>query len=446
MSDELDITMTRAAARRKSVPRPQAALHVVSPESLAMRVGLTAEALVVGRGDGEGIRLRHPTVSRRHLAITWDGRLGQHVGADLGSHNGSWVNGVRLGEHREALQDGAVMRLGDVVMVYERSDVLVGDDGGVVDTEAIPGASVAARRLRADVARAAPDPSPVLVVGETGTGKELISHELHRLAGRRGQRLAINCAELAPQLIESQLFGHERGAFTGATEARTGLFRAADGGTLFLDEIGELPLELQPKLLRVLQEGEIRAVGSTRSHTVDVRVVAATNRDLAALVESARFRRDLYARLALWEIQVPPLRRRRPDLMGWLRRLEARWRERRRSQTAALELDAEAVEAFLLHPFAENLRGVDRLVHQLAAHGEGVITRADLRAFLPDAPDAAPAAEVPVPDKRPAPATREELEAVLAECDGSVRSAARWYGRDRRQVYRWMEAFGLRES
>src|SRR6185295_11015283 len=173
---------------------------------------------------------------------------------------------------------------------------------------------------------AATDPAPVLLHGESGTGKERIAGELHRLSGRKGRLIAVNCAALSRELVESQLFGHQKGAFTGATELHPGYFRAAQGGTLFLDEIGELSLEVQPKLLRAIQQGEVQAVGSTQPAHVDVRVVAATNRELQQAVNAGQFRADLYARLSLWELRVPPLRERRADLFPWIDRLHGRWR------------------------------------------------------------------------------------------------------------------------
>jgi formate hydrogenlyase transcriptional activator len=179
----------------------------------------------------------------------------------------------------------------------------------------IVGRSPVLQTVLAQVTQVAPTPTTVLLLGETGTGKELLAHAIHDRSPRRGGAFVkVNCAALPPTLIESELFGHEKGAFTGATSTRPGRFELADGGTLFLDEIAELPLDLQPKLLRVLQEGEFERVGGTRTHKVDVRVVTATNRDLFHAIDKGRFRDDLYYRVAAFPIHVPPLRERREDI------------------------------------------------------------------------------------------------------------------------------------
>ncbi len=179
----------------------------------------------------------------------------------------------------------------------------------------IVGESPALRRALEEALRVAPTASTVLLTGETGTGKELFARAVHAASGRRTKPLVrVNCAALAPTLIESELFGHEKGAFTGAASRRKGRFELADGGTLFLDEIGELPLEAQAKLLRVLQEHEIERVGGSEPVRVDVRIIAATNRDLAADVKAGRFRSDLFFRLDVFPILVPPLRARKEDI------------------------------------------------------------------------------------------------------------------------------------
>lgn len=177
------------------------------------------------------------------------------------------------------------------------------------------GESPAIRQLLSDIERVGPEKSSVLIAGESGTGKELVARSMHRASPRSAEALvSLNCAAFAEQLLESELFGHERGAFTGATERKRGLFELADGGTLFLDEIGELPLALQPKLLRVLQEKRFRRVGATNERECDVRILAATNRPLEQLIRSGRFREDLYYRLNVVSLEVPPLRQRREDI------------------------------------------------------------------------------------------------------------------------------------
>jgi formate hydrogenlyase transcriptional activator len=193
---------------------------------------------------------------------------------------------------------------------YLRSEVA----GGGADAATELGRCEGMSGTLAEVRRVAPTTTTVLVQGETGTGKELVARALHELGSRRsGPFVRVNCAALTPSLVESELFGHEKGAFTGAVQRRLGRFELADGGTLLLDEVGELPLELQPKLLRVLQEQEFERLGGTRPVRVDVRIVSSTNRDLASAVEEGRFRQDLFFRLAVFTIHVPPLRERPGD-------------------------------------------------------------------------------------------------------------------------------------
>jgi transcriptional regulator with GAF, ATPase, and Fis domain len=442
-------TLPRAGSVRGAKPGPRARLSAAHPEGLKWTWQLGADEVVIGRRAAEGIvRLDDPTVSRRHLAIAWDAKLGAHVASDLKSRNGSWLDGAALGA--APLADNSVLRVGDVLLVYERFARQVAEDPGDVSREALPGESIATRQLRARIARAAADPSPVLLLGETGTGKEWVANELHRLSARRGKLVAINCAALSPQLVESQLFGHVRGAFTGASEAQPGLFRAADRGTLFLDEIGELPLEQQPKLLRALEESEVVPVGGADPVPVEARVIAATNRELADAVESGAFRRDLYSRLSLWEVRVPPLRERRADLFAWIGQFQRRWcEERPGSRPRPLIFSPDAAEALLLYRWPSNLRDVHRLVHELhgggGGDGEAPIDREHLPAWVRPAPTNPQEYPPVAPPRKAIPApTREEFEAAFQQLRGSVRALAQHFGRDRRQIYRWLSAYGIK--
>ncbi len=376
-------TITRAGTGRRTLDL-QHVLTVVHPPSLCGRFQLTDQPVVLGRkvDPPEGVRLAHATVSRRHLAIHWDREAGCHYAAELGSRNGSTLNGARLNQVPRQLRDNSVLRLGDVFVVYEVESTTTPDDDHV-DRDAIWGEALSMASLRGRVGQMARDPSPVLIRGQSGAGKERVAGELHRLSDRTGRMVTLNCATLSATLIESQLFGHVRGAFTGAKHASEGFFQAADGGSLFLDEIGEMPVELQPKLLRAIESGEVTAVGSTQRRIVDVRVIAATNRNLAEEVEDGRFRRDLLARLSLWLLEVPSLHRRRVDVLAWIDRLAARWAHQRgHSDRPSFEFSPPAVETILLADWPENLRGLNRLVHELVHLQPGTIRREALPPWL----------------------------------------------------------------
>ncbi|HJL41588.1 MAG TPA: sigma-54-dependent Fis family transcriptional regulator [Myxococcales bacterium LLY-WYZ-16_1] len=349
-------------------------LVLVHPRWLEARIEIGDETLEIGRTDGPlRIPVPHPTLSRRHVRVDWDPRLRTHAVLDLGSKNSTRVDGRRLLRGWEPLQPGSIVRTGDVLWVYEAGHEGTVRAGVQASRSALPGEALAMLRLRAEVARAARDTSAVLITGETGTGKEWVAREIHRASGRPGEWVPVNAAALSDRLMESQLFGHAKGAFTGAISDQPGLFGAAAGGTLFLDEIGELPLELQPKLLRAIQEREILPVGSTKPVPVDVRVVAATHRDLEARVREGKFRQDLLARLSLWRIHVPALRQRKADLFAWFERLQARWfRDRGIGEGPLTRFHPHAAEALLQFDWPDNLRGLDRLVHALEPSAEPV--------------------------------------------------------------------------
>ncbi len=227
----------------------------------------------------------------------------------------------------------------------------------------IVGNSPALESALAEVQRVAPTDSTVLVLGETGTGKELIAHAIHNLSARCGRPFVkVNCAAIPFDLLESELFGHEKGAFTGAVAQKLGRFEMADTGTLFLDEIGDLPLAVQPKLLRVLQEQEFERLGSARTHHINVRLVAATHRDLAQMVARTEFRSDLYYRLNVFPVVVPPLRERREDI----RQLVLHFAEvfARRMGKHIEQIPETTVDAFIAYPWPGNVRELQNLIER----------------------------------------------------------------------------------
>jgi two-component system, NtrC family, response regulator GlrR len=277
------------------------------------RAELTTEGeLAVGTAEANQLVLTDPTVSRYHFVITWTPR-GYHL-RDTGSTNGTFLAGHRVDS--AYLVDGSIVRAGITTFRFEAADgeiraPLSDDDrfGRAL------GRSPAMRRLWALLPRIAASESTVLIDGETGTGKSLLARAIHA-AGRRarGPFVVVDCGAIPAALIESELFGHERGAFTGAVAARPGAFEAAAGGTVFLDEIGELPLDMQPKLLHALEERAVRRVGSNTPTALDVRILAATNRDLRQAVNRGGFRSDLYYRLNIVKVRLPPLRERAGDV------------------------------------------------------------------------------------------------------------------------------------
>lgn len=231
-------------------------------------------------------------------------------------------------------------------------------------------------KVLALVRKAAPTSTTVLIQGETGTGKELMARAVHELSARRtGPLVSVNCAALSPSLVESELFGHEKGAFTDAQKRRIGRFELADHGTLFLDEVGEVPLELQPKLLRVLQEQEFERVGGTKPVRVDVRIVAATNRDLSKAVEAGRFRADLFYRLAVFPVEVPPLRR-RPSDCAVLAEAFLRSQSQRLGKPIT-GLTPKALDALLAHDWPGNVRELANVIERAAIVATGPLATED---------------------------------------------------------------------
>jgi transcriptional regulator with AAA-type ATPase domain len=297
--------------RIQSIPVKTVRLEVVKGPDAGKSLVSSADSIAIGSAEGNDLVLTDDTVSRYHADIL---RVDQRIVVqDNGSTNGTSLGAVLI--ERAYVPPGTVLSFG-------RSAIRI-EDGDIVDCEIheddrlgrIRGRTPAMRRLMASVRRAAKTDASVLILGETGTGKEVLAHAIHDASARADRPFeTVDCGSLLPTLIASELFGHEKGAFTGADQKHVGAFERADGGTLFLDEIGELPVTLQSMLLGALERRSFRRVGGTKPITVDVRVVAATNRDLRHEVNVATFREDLYYRIAVVMLRVPPLRERVDDI------------------------------------------------------------------------------------------------------------------------------------
>ena len=304
-------TIVRRGERPVAVELRGCQLTVVEGPDAGKTAKLTRRTLVVGTHAPSDLILTDPHVSRQHLRIDVDNEF---VLRDLGSTNGTRVQGVRV---REALiDDGVIIELGSTKLRFTHVDAKARIELSEEDAfEGLIGKSVPMRELFALLAKVAPTDAAVLIEGETGTGKEQVARAIHARSRRAAKPFVVfDCAAVPATLIESELFGHEKGAFTGATDRRAGVFERANGGTVLLDELGELQLDLQPKLLRVLESSEVWRVGAQKPTAIDARVVAATNRDLQARVAEGQFREDLYYRLAVVTLQVPALRERREDI------------------------------------------------------------------------------------------------------------------------------------
>jgi DNA-binding NtrC family response regulator len=304
-------------------------------------------AIEIGSNSGAGLRLEHPTISSHHARLSR--QENGLVLQDLGSTNGTWINGVRVREVELPL--GVRFRVGPWDVWVDGKKATAPSDSE--DFEGLISADPGMRAIFAQVDRVAQSNAPVVITGESGTGKELLAAAIHRRSLRSGAALVpINCGAIAHSLMEAEIFGHEKGSYTGADTERKGALLEANGGTLFLDEIGELPLDLQPKLLRAVELGEIKPIGAGKPSKVDVRFVCATNRNLGDEIRFRRFREDLFFRLAVVTLQLPPLRHR----LGDVPLLWAYFMRKLGTTTVPLALSAAARTKLLDHRWPGNVR------------------------------------------------------------------------------------------
>jgi DNA-binding NtrC family response regulator len=375
---------------------------------------LRRDEIVIGRAPDCDVVLEHEALSRRHACI----RLVPAMTVeDLGSRNGTRLRGERLAPNEQgALALGEPFQIGRFHFLVARARVTPSHSTASIRTGSLrvidPTAGAASAFLR-DLATS---PLSILVLGETGVGKEILAHTIHELSGRKGSFVRANCAAMAPSLIEAELFGHERSAFTGATHARAGLLEAADGGTFFLDEVGELPLEMQAKLLRAIETREVTRIGATTPTKLDVRFVAATNRDLAAEVSAGRFRSDLFFRLDGATLVIPTLRE-HPERIAPL--------AREFLTPSAKALDADVLALLEAHSWPGNVRELKAVLERaaiLAGHHRlepRHVAITPLAGKTPAAPVAITAAEA---------AERQRILDALDACAGNQTRAAKLLG------------------
>jgi transcriptional regulator with GAF, ATPase, and Fis domain len=418
------------------------------------------ECFRIGKSPDNDLVLADATVSRDHCEIVRDEK--GYLLRDLGSTNGTMLDGAEVREGY--LRAGVVIRVGRIELKVrpfaERIDVLPSERESFGD---LVGRHPAMREIFGLLERLSPTDATLLVGGETGTGKDVLARAAHAASARAaGPFIVVDCGAVAFSLIESELFGHEKGAFTGAIEQRKGAFELAHKGTLFLDEIGELPLELQPKLLRALESRRIRRVGGEREVAIDIRVIAATHRNLRLEVERGKFREDLYFRLAVVPMHLPPLRERRDDVPLLAEHLLGRLPSDTGSGSAALTISKEALMALRAHDWPGNVRELrnvlERAVLMTRAAGEQEVRMLGLPAAAdPATRGGAKASAWPVSEFDPARSYRETRERwegdferryvtwLLGRHDNNVSSAARAAGMDRKYLHKLAKKHGLRD-
>ena len=464
---------------RDSMPAPKersglVLLHAPNFEQLSPAYVFVSPELTIGRDASNLICVPEQAVSRQHARIysridPTTSREGW-VLQDLGSRNGTMVDGAYVGEIE--LEPNHEIRVGDAIFKFVEAGVekceayrldgrVAGERKAKLFTDLVGGAQI--DHIAADIERIAPKDLSAVILGETGTGKEVIARGIHRLSGRKGSLQAINCAAIPHNLLESELFGYRRGAFSGADRDKPGLIKLADQGTLFLDEIGDMPLDAQAKLLRVLQSREVFPLGATTPERVDIRVVCATHRDLYQYVKEGKFRGDLLARLNEHVVRLPPLRERKEDILLLARSFGARYGR------PDLSLSFSFIVALLHYDWPFNVRELESCIKRGVALTDGA--QLDT-VHLPDAisehmkgygerprvvvPSKVPAASIsaspgsafapgagsPANARRGAP-TEEELRALLQRHRGNVAAVGRELGKERMQVHRWLKRYSI---
>jgi DNA-binding NtrC family response regulator len=408
-------------------------------------IPLPAAGVVLGADPTSDVVLDDVTVSRKHVSVV-PCEAGFEVN-DLGSRNGTWLDGAKIA--RATVPPGSTLRVGtSLVQLLPAEEPVDIPPSTATAFGAMLGSSEPMRRVFSVLERASLSDAPVLLLGESGTGKELAARAIHDASGRKDAAFVVfDCGAASESLVESTLFGHKRGAFTGAHADHPGAFALAHGGTLFLDEIGDLPLAMQPKLLRMLERGEITPLGARKSETYDVRFVAATHRDLPAEVARGSFRADLYYRLAVVEVLLPPLRQRRTDIPEIVRAML-------RSHGASdAGVEGPSLDRLLGYGWPGNVRELRNVIARAAALSLQGATFAEmpvvLRADCAAEPEPLARADVPYHDAKDALLARFDREYctdLLRRASGNLSQAARTAGLERKYLYKVLERAGLRPA
>ena len=424
---------TRLISDARELRFPRYAIEVIDGPDRGRLLEGAAEELGIGTADANDLVLTDTTVSRHHISIRATTR--GHLVRDLGSTNGTTINGVAI--ERAYLAANAVIAIGNTRIRFQP---VGGDEAPALSKEnrwgRALGASAAMRRIFAMLPKLAEADATILIEGETGTGKTLLANAIHEASPRASKPfIVVDCGAIPPNLIESELFGHEKGSFTGATNARVGAFEAAKGGTVFLDEIGELPLDMQPKLLRALEDRLVKRIGGNDQIKLDIRIIAATNRDLRSEINRGRFRSDLYYRLNTFKLRVPPLRERRDDIPLLVSDFYAQLAPNEDGPPSELLAD------FVRHDWPGNVRELRAAVERTVLLGDPSVWRELAEEYATDTPaPAAPRVDQFATSFRVAKEQavaaweREYVRALIAAHDGNLSRAARAVRMDRNHL------------
>jgi DNA-binding NtrC family response regulator len=434
----------------RSVSLRQCKLVVVRGADRGRELVIASDVIRAGKADENDLVLREETVSRVHFEIVRDGK--GYLLRDLKSTNGTFLDGAEIKE--AYIRSGSVIAAGAAQIKFqpfeERIEILPSEKEQLGE---LVGRSTRMREIFGLIERIAPTDATVLLEGETGTGKDSVARTVHGLSRRKGGPfIVVDCGAVAGTLIESELFGHEKGSFTGATASRQGAFELAHGGTVFLDELGELSLDLQPKLLRVLEQRELRRVGGSKTLKVDIRVIAATKQDLRKEIQRGKFREDLYFRLSVVPITMPALRQRREDIPLLVKEFLRRMAE---SGAPAPEVDASTMNTLQAHDWPGNVRELRNALERSLAIGTDparLLSPFGLGAGQPSGHGRGP--ELPA-DFDPAVPFRDHKERwnemferryltwLLGRADGNISKAARDADMDRKYLHKLLKKHGI---